>query len=116
MNAKCAIKTWRVLLCAIACVSATAADLSLDQVRSMLSGAAPSTPADFSGKDLSDLDLSKLDFRKATLERANLNGAWLMGTDFTGANLAGASLLSVVILGGEVKKMPIFKGAKMNGV
>jgi uncharacterized protein YjbI with pentapeptide repeats len=50
------------------------------------------------------------------LEDANLNGAWLMGTDFTGANLSRASLLSVVVLGGEVKKMPIFKSANMAGV
>ena len=39
-----------------------------------------------------------------------------MGTDFTGADLTRASLLSVVILGGEVKKMPIFKDANMRGV
>ena len=50
------------------------------------------------------------------MEGANLNGAWLMGTDFTGANLARASLLSVVILGGQVKKMPTFKGANLTGI
>ena len=116
--------------------SGWAAELSIEQVRAVLGAASPSKPADLAGKDLSDLDLSSLDFRSANLrgvsffgsklvladfrgaklEGANLNGAWLMGTDFTGANLNRASLLSVVILGGEVKKMPIFKGANMSGV
>jgi hypothetical protein len=36
--------------------SATAADLSVDQVRAALRNASPSAPADFAGKDLSDLD------------------------------------------------------------
>ncbi len=113
-----------------------ASDLSLDQVRAALRDASPTRPADLAGKDLSDLDLSKLDFRganlrganlfgsklvqadfrDANLQGANLNGAWLMGTDFTGARLDRASLLSVVVLGGEVKKMPVFKGASMTGV
>jgi uncharacterized protein YjbI with pentapeptide repeats len=116
--------------------SAIAADLSVDQVRAAIANASPSVPADFAGKDLSDLDLSGLDFRKANLrgvnlfgsklvqsdfreailEGANLNGAWLMGTDFTAAKLNHASLLSVVVLGGEVKRMPIFKRADMIGV
>jgi uncharacterized protein YjbI with pentapeptide repeats len=124
------------LLVSVFATSAAAADLSVDQVRAALRNASPSAPANFAGRDLSDLDLTGLDFRKAnlrgvslfgsklvqsdfrdaTLEGANLNGAWLMGTDFTGANLNHASLLSVVVLGGEVKKMPIFKGANMSGV
>ena len=106
-----------------------AADLSADQVASALARASAEQPALFDGRDLSDLDLSRLDFRHASLRGsnlfasrlvssnfsgtdlrgANLNGAWLMGADFTGARLAGASLLSVVILGGEVKAMPIFQ-------
>ena len=52
-------KTHWALLCALACSNATAADLSPDQVRSTLSRATASTPADFSGKDLSDLDLPR---------------------------------------------------------
>ena len=114
---------------------AAAADFSIDQVRALLLKASASAPADFSGKDLSDLDLSGLDFRQArlngvnffgaklvladlrgaVLQGANLNGAWLMGTDFTGADLSRASLLSVVILGGTVKKMPIFRAANLSG-
>ena len=113
-----------------------AAEMSVEQVKSALQRASAEAPADLRGKDLSDLDLSRLDFRHAnlrgasffgsklvladfrgaTLEGANLNGAWLMGTDFTGANLTRASLLSVVVLGGEVKKMPVFKGANLTGV
>lgn len=128
--------TVTALLAAVGALNATGADLSVDQVRAALKNASPAMPADLSGKDLSDLDLSRLDFRHANLrgasffgsklvlsdfrgaalEGANLNGAWLMGTDFTGANLNRASLLSVVILGGEVRKMPIFKGANMTGV
>src|SRR4029077_20462876 len=89
-----------------------------------------------SGKDLSDLDLGGLDFRRtglrganlfasklvssdlrgANLEGANLNGAWLMGADFTDAQLRGASMLSLVVLGGEVKKMPSFKNADLRGI
>jgi uncharacterized protein YjbI with pentapeptide repeats len=125
-----------MLLVAIGAMNAMAADLSVDQVKAALRSASPSMPADFAGKDLSNLDLTGLDFRKAnlrgvnlfgsklvqsdfrdaTLEGANLNGAWLMGTDFTGANLSRASLLSVVVLGGEVKKMPSFKSANMTGI
>jgi uncharacterized protein YjbI with pentapeptide repeats len=125
-----------VMIGATSARHATAADLSVDQVRAALRNASPAEPANFGGKDLSDLDLSGLDFRKAnlrgaslfgsklvqadfrgaTLEGANLNGAWLMGTDFTGADLHRASLLSVVVLGGAVKKMPIFKGANLSGV
>lgn len=123
-------------LAAMASPSATAAELTIETVRAALQTASPSKPADFAGKDLSDLDMSGLDFRNADLrgasffgsklvqadmrgaqlEGANLNGSWLMGTDFTGANLTRASLLSVVILGGSVKKMPIFKNANMRGV
>lgn len=116
---------------------AAAADLSVQQVRAQLAEAAQqSRPADFSGRDLSDLDLSGLDFRRARISGAslfgsrlveadfrdadlrgtNLNGAWLMGTDFSGANLSGASLLSVVVLGGTVKKMPVFRQANLSGV
>ena len=120
----------------VASPSAAAAELSIEQVRAALRAASPSKPANLAGKDLSDLDLSGLDLRNADLrgasffgsklvqtdlrgaqlEGANLNGSWLMGTDFTGANLTRASLLSVVILGGSVKKMPIFKSANMRGV
>ena len=112
------------------------ADLSAEQVTALLAAATPAAPANLAGKDLSDLDLSRLDFRGAdlrgtsffgsrlvesdlrgaNLEAANLNGAWLMGTDFSGARLAGASLLSVVILGGTVKKMPVFRNADLSGV
>ncbi|HEU5297014.1 MAG TPA: pentapeptide repeat-containing protein [Burkholderiaceae bacterium] len=83
MNARTATITigW-ALLCAVACLNATAADLSLDQVRSMLSSAAPSRPADFSGKDLSDLDLSRLDFRKANLRGVSFFGSKLVQSDF----------------------------------
>ena len=115
---------------------AGAADLSAEQVTALLAAATPAAPANLAGKDLSDLDLSRLDFRGAdlrgasffgsrlvesdlrgaNLEAANLNGAWLMGTDFSGARLAGASLLSVVILGGTVKKMPVFRNADLSGV
>ena len=118
-------------------VPAAAADLSEQQVRAQLAEAAQQTrPADFSGRDLSDLDLSGLDFRRARLagtslfgsklveadfreadlRGANLNGAWLMGTDFSRADLSGASLLSVVVLGGTVKKMPVFRQANLSGV
>ncbi len=119
----------------LASTSATAAELSIEQVRATLRAASPSMPANLAGKDLSDLDMSGLDFRNADLrgasffgsklvqadmrgamlEGANLNGSWLMGTDFTGANLNRASLLSVVILGGSVKTVPIFKNAQMRG-
>ena len=120
----------------LASTSATAAELSIEQVRATLRAASPSMPANLAGKDLSDLDMSGLDFRNADLrgaiffgsklvqadmqgaqlQGANLNGSWLMGTNFTGANLTRASLLSVVILGGSVKTMPIFKNADMRGV
>jgi len=123
-------------LVALAGTSAAAAEMPIEQVRATLLAASPSKPANLAGKDLSDLDLSGLDFhnadlrgasffgsklvqadmRGAQLEGANLNGSWLMGTDFTGANLTRASLLSVVILGGSVKKMPIFRNANMRGV
>ena len=118
------------------CMTVVAAELSVEQVSAILKGSSASRPADFNGKDLSDLDLSGLDFRYAKLQGvsffgsklvrsdfrgaslvgSNLNGSWLMGTDFTGADLTRASLLSVVVLGGEVKKMPIFKSANMTGV
>jgi uncharacterized protein YjbI with pentapeptide repeats len=110
-----------------ALASAVAADLSVEQVKDRISSATASAQADLSGKDLSDLDLSGIDFRHAKLQgaslfasklvncdfrgsdlrSANLNGAWLMGADFSGADLTGASLLSVVVLGGQVKKMPL---------
>src|SRR6516225_11747087 len=115
---------------------AVAADRSVEQVKAALAAAGPDRPARFDGADLSDLDLSGLDFRQASLRGANLfasrlvranfagadlgganlNGAWLMGADFTGAKLAGASLLSVVVLGGEVKQMPVFERADLHGV
>ena len=115
---------------------AEAAEMTVDGVKAVLANASASAPAELSGKDLSDLDLSGLDFRHARLQGvsffgskliqtdfreaslvgANLNGSWLMGTDFTGADLTRASLLSVVVLGGEVKKMPIFRNANMTGV
>ncbi len=114
------------MFASLGCMTVATADFSVDQVSTMLKGTSASRPADFSGKDLSDLDLSGLDFRHAKLRGvsffgsklvqtdlrgaslvgANLNGSWLMGTDFTGADLTRASLLSVVVLGGEVKKMP----------
>jgi uncharacterized protein YjbI with pentapeptide repeats len=123
-------------LCAAAVLSAHAGEMSVQDVRSALQGASAMAPADLSGKDLSDLDLSGIDFKQANLRRANffgsklvqanlsgahleeanLNGAWLMGTNFTGAHLARASLLSVVILGGAVKQMPVFKDADLREV
>lgn len=135
-NTRLATTGLTALLVALSATHAHGAELSLDQVSARLNAASPSMPADFAGKDLSDLDLSGFDFRHANLAGvsffgsklvrsdfrgvalvgANLNGAWLMGTDFTGANLSRASLLSVVVLGGEVKKMPVFKGANMTGV
>ena len=133
MSSRCAVALCTLLLYAGAAI---AADLSPDQVKLRLRSASASAPADFSGKDLSDIDLGGIDFRNAKLQGAslfasklvnadfrgadlrgaNLNGAWLMGTDFGGADLSGASLLSVVVLGGTVKKMPNFAGAKMAGV
>lgn len=124
------------LLVPISSGGAAAGELTASQVASRLSGASADRLADFAGMDLSDLDLGGLDFHGANLQAvsffgsklvrtdfrgarlagANLNGAWLMGTDFTGADLTRASLLSVVILGGQVKAMPIFKGANMTGV
>jgi uncharacterized protein YjbI with pentapeptide repeats len=114
---------------------AWSARYTVEQVREAITSAGGQRPLDLSEHDLSDLDLSRLDFRKARLAgtsffasklvmsdfggadltRANLNGAWLMGTDFRGATLVGSSLLSVVVLGGEVKKPPNFEGADLSG-
>src|SRR5215472_11199089 len=115
--------------------SAPGADLTAEQVRGILSSAAPDRPADLSGKDLENLDLSKVDFKRANLSGANLFGAKLDGADFTGANLTGArldlawimranftnadlsntSFLGLVVSSGlenNVAEAPIFKGAK----
>jgi len=134
MNALMRRSVWMLSL-SLVCGVGVAADLSVAEVKAMLAQATPTVPADFSCKDLSDIDLSGLDFRRtvlrgtslfasrlveanfshANLEGANFNGAWVMGTDFTEANLARASLLSVVVLGGTVKKKPIFRNANLSG-
>ncbi len=129
----------RLALALTACAMSgplAAAELSAAQVRALLARATVEAPADLRGKDLSDIDLSGADLRHADmtganlfgarlvsanlrgtiLAGANLNGAWLMGADFSGAKLTKASLLSVVILGGEIKTMPVFAGADMRDV
>src|SRR5258708_4413187 len=103
-----------------ACAPAAAADLSADQVRSIIVAAAPGTVPDLSGKSLERLDLSGLDFKHAKLEGTNLYGAklvdanlagadlsgatlnlaWIMRADFTAANLSGASLQGLVVASG----------------
>ena len=67
--------TVAVLLVSLGAMNATAADLSVDQVSTMLKSASPSMPADFTGKDLSDLDLSRLDFRGARLSASTSSQA-----------------------------------------
>jgi uncharacterized protein YjbI with pentapeptide repeats len=123
-----------IVLCAVSI--AWAAELAVDDVRTILARADRDRPADLVGKDLSDLDLSNVDFKRANLSganlfgarlvssnlegvkltKANLNGAWLMGANFTGADLSDSTMLSLVILGGPVKEKPKFAGANLSGV
>ena len=125
-----------MLTCAPA--AAAAADLSTDQVRSVLAEARPGSAPDLSGKSLELLDLSGLNFKHAKLIGANLYGAklvdanlagadlsgatlnlaWIMRADFTGANLSGASLQGLVVASGlEISpaEAPTFRGANFSG-
>jgi uncharacterized protein YjbI with pentapeptide repeats len=117
---------------------ATAADLSAEQVRSVLAAAQPGSIPDLSGKSLERLDLSGLDFKHARLTGVNLYGAklvdanlsgtdlsgatlnlaWIMRADFTGANLSGASLQGLVVASGlevSLAEAPKFKDANFAG-
>ena len=114
----------------------TAADMTVDQVKSALGAATPDHPADLSGKSLRNLDLSNLDFTGARMTRVNLYGAkladsnmtradltganlnlsWLIHANFTDANLTDASLVAPVVAQGLTAtsgEIPIFKGANM---
>ena len=127
---------WLLLVVPVSLV--LAADLSVEQVREILTAAGPDKPADLSGKSLENLDLSKVDFKRANLSGANLFGAKLDGADLSGANLSGAkldlswimranftnahlsnaSLLGLVVSSGleiSMAEAPIFKGAKFAG-
>ncbi|MFN0219941.1 MAG: pentapeptide repeat-containing protein [Hyphomicrobium sp.] len=63
------------------------AEISAQQVTTILFRAGPGERPNLAGRFLAYLDLSDLNFKGASLARADL-----YGTDFTGANLSGADL------------------------
>ena len=114
----------------------TPADVTVDQVKSLLASATFGHPADLAGRSLRNLDLSNVDFKGANLKGANLFGAkladanltkvdlrdanlnlsWLIHANFTDADLTGASLVAPVVAEGldaKTGEVPIFKGANM---
>jgi uncharacterized protein YjbI with pentapeptide repeats len=135
------------MLRAIGCVAvslvlaaslARGADLTAEQVHTILAAVPPDVPADLSGKSLENLDLSNVDFEGANLSGANLFGAkldganlsganlsgakldlaWIMRANFTGADLSHASLFGPVVssaLDTSAAEAPIFRGANFSG-
>jgi uncharacterized protein YjbI with pentapeptide repeats len=118
--------------------SATAADLSVEQVRSIITAASPGTVPNLSGKSLEQLDLSGIDFKHAKLREvsfygaklvdadlsrtdlsgATLNLAWIMRAKFDGADLSGARLQGLVVSSGlefSPTEAPSFKAANFSG-
>jgi uncharacterized protein YjbI with pentapeptide repeats len=97
--------------------SAHAAEITRDQLQTIIDAAAPDTHPDLARRDLTGLDLSGMDFKQADLFAANLSGAMAQGANFSGANLnrvvaneadfsdanfANASLFAVVMNGANL--------------
>lgn len=87
----------------------TEAELTRDELLSILANASSALPVDLRSKRLSGLNLQEIDFKAANLRWARLNkadlrganlagatldSAWLIGANLEGANLQGASLAS----------------------
>ncbi len=105
------------VLCVMAfiCSPAIAADLSVEQVRSIIAAASPSSVPDLSGKSLEQLDLSGIDFKHAKLRNVSFYGAKLVDADLSGTDLSGATLNLAWIMRAKFDRADL-SGARLQGL